>query len=116
MKSQHVNTAPSNDVDDSNVVEDVRVPSEVSSVVEELLVNLGAPIIDESHVSSADISDVADVSVESSTPMPDDITVLEDEPSELIALYLSVAYNETPRHIEICNDDYKFVAFSYSIL
>ena len=27
-----------------------------------------------------------------------------------------VAYDETPKHIAICNDDYKFVAFPYSIL
>ena len=36
-----------------------------------------------------------DASVESSTtPMPDDITVPEDEPSESVALHLPVAYDE----------------------
>jgi len=34
--------------------------SEISSVVEEPLVNPDAPIIDESYVSSADISDIVD--------------------------------------------------------
>jgi len=48
-------------------------------------------------VSSADISDVADVSVKSSTLIPDDIIVSEDEPSEPIALYLLTAYDETPK-------------------
>jgi len=66
-------------------------------------------------VSFENISDV-DVSVESSTPMPDDNTVSEDEPSELIVLYLPVACDETTRKIAICNDDYKIVAFSHSIL
>ena len=63
-------------------------------------------------MSSADLGDVVDASIESSTTMPDDITVLEDEPSESIALYLPVKYDETLRQIAICNEDYKFVAFS----
>ena len=67
MESRHVNIVPSNDVDDSKVVEDVHILFEISSVVEEFLVNSGAPIIDDSHVFSADISDVVDASVESST-------------------------------------------------
>ena len=31
-------------------------------------------------------------------------------------MHLLVAHDETPGQIAICNDDYKFVAFSYSIL
>ena len=54
-----------------------------------------------------------DASVEFITLMPDDITVLKDEPSEPIALHLPVVYDETPRQIAVCNDDYKFDAFSY---
>ena len=97
MESQHVNVVPSNNFNDSKVVEDVCVPSEISSIVEEPLVNPRVRIIDESHVSSVDISDVVNTSVESSIPMPDDITVPEDESSESIALYLPVAYDETLR-------------------
>ena len=97
LRESRVNIVSSNDVDDSKVVEDVRVPSEISSVVEKSLINSGASLIDESHVSSADISDVTDVSVKSSTLIPDDIIVSEDEPSEPIALYLPTAYNGTPR-------------------
>ena len=41
---------PSDDVDDLKVVEDVNVHSEISSVVEDLLVNPDTPIIDESCV------------------------------------------------------------------
>jgi len=115
LRESRVNIVSSNDVDDSKVVEDVRVPSEISSVVEKSLINSGASLIDESHVSSADISDVG-ATVESSTPIPDDIIVLEDEPSKSIALHLLITYNEIPRQIAICNDDYKFAAFSRSIL
>ena len=97
FKSRHVNIVPSNDVDNSKVVEEVRVPTEISSIVEEPLVNPGAPIIDESHVSSVDIIDTVDVSVECSTPMSNNIIVPEDEPSESITLHLSVTYDETPR-------------------
>jgi len=67
-------------------------------------------------MSSADISDVVDASVESSTLMPNDITVPEDESSESITLHLPVAYDETPRQKAICNDNYKFAAFSHNIL
>ena len=66
-----------------------------------------------SPVSSADISDVMDTSVESCTPMPDDITVPEDEPKGSIALHLPIAYDKTPA---ICNNDHKFAAFPHSIL
>ena len=38
------------------------------------------------------------------------------ELSESIALHLPIAHDETCRYIAICNDDYKFAAFSYSIL
>jgi len=97
LESRYVNIVPNNDIDDLKIVEDVCVPSKISSVDEEPLVNPGALIIDEIHVSFADISDVLDASVESSAPMPDDITAPEDEPSESIALHLSVTYDETPR-------------------
>ena len=36
--------------------------------------------------------------------------------SEIVALHLSEIYDETRRQITSCNDDYKFVAFSHSIL
>ena len=57
-----------------------------------------------------------DASIEFSIPMPDDIIVPVDELSESIVLHLPVAYDETPRQIAICNDDYKFAAFSHNIL
>jgi len=116
LKSRHIIIVPSNNVDDSKIVEDDRVRSEIFSVVEKSLVNPDAPITDESNVSSANSGDVMDASVESSTPMPDDIIIPKDEPSESIALHLLVAYDETPKQMAICNDDYKFDAFSHNIL
>ena len=68
---------PSDDVDDSKVVENVHVHSEISSVVEDPLVNPATPIIDESHVSSAGTNDVK-VLVDSSTPISDETYVHED--------------------------------------
>jgi len=56
-KSQHVNIVLCDDVDDSKVVEDVCVPSEITS-------------------------DVVNALVESSTPIPSDIYVHEDDTSE----------------------------------
>ena len=38
------------------------------------------------------------------------------EPSESIALHLFIAHDVTSRQVAICKDDYKFVAFSHSIL
>ena len=50
---RHVDFVPSDDVDDSKVVEDVHVHSEISGVVEDPLVSSDTPIIGENHVSSA---------------------------------------------------------------
>ena len=33
------------------------------------------------------------------------------DPSKTVVLHLLVAYDETPRQIAICNDDYKFAIF-----
>ena len=41
---------------------------------------------------------------------------LKVKSSKLIALHLPVAHDETPRQIAIYNGNYKFVAFSHSIL
>ena len=65
--------------ENTNAIKDVYVPSKISSVVEEPLVNLSASISDESHVSSMDISDVVYVLVESSTHITDETYVYEDD-------------------------------------
>jgi len=82
---------PSDDVNNSKIVENVKVPSENTSVVDDVyvpskisrlvkepLVNLSAPISNENHVSSADISDI-DVLVKSSTHITDESYVYEDD-------------------------------------
>ena len=68
---------PSDDIDDSKVVEDVHVHSEISGIVEDSLVNLGIPIIDVSHVPSAGINDV-NVPVDSRIPTPNEIYIHEE--------------------------------------
>ena len=75
LKSRHVNIVSSNGVDDSRVVEDVYVPFEIISVVEDTLVNSSTPIIDEVHVSSEGTSDVEDALMKSNIPISDDIYV-----------------------------------------
>jgi len=67
MESQHVNFVPSDDVNDSKVVEDVHIHFEIFGIVEDPLVNSDTLIIDESHVFSADSSDVVDALVDSNT-------------------------------------------------
>ena len=57
---------PSDDVDDSRVVEDVYVPFEIISVVDNTLVDPSTPTLDEVYISFEDTSDV-DAMVESST-------------------------------------------------
>ena len=60
--------------DDSKIVEDVHIHSEIFGVVEDSLVNPGTPIINKSHVSSAGTSDM-DVLVNSLTPISDEIYI-----------------------------------------
>jgi len=75
-KSRHVNIVSSDDVDDSRVVEDIYVLSEINSVIEHTLVDFSSLILDEVHVSS----DV-DALVESSSLSPDNIYVHKDDTS-----------------------------------
>lgn len=49
QRAIHVNIVYSDDVDDSMVVEDVYVSSEITSVVEDILVDSSAPILNEVH-------------------------------------------------------------------
>jgi len=69
---------PTDDVDDSRIVEGVYIPSEITSVVEDTLVDSSTLILDEVNVSSEDTSDIVDALVEPSTPKSVDIYVHED--------------------------------------
>jgi len=44
-KSQHVRTMPIDDVDDSNVVEDVQVPPKTISIIEDIAVGFDTPLL-----------------------------------------------------------------------
>ena len=83
---------PNDDIDDSKVVEDVHVHSEISGAIEDPLVNPGTPIIDESHVSSAGTNNVDDVLVDSSTLTPDGTCIhKENQKSQEIEIESIVA-------------------------
>ena len=49
---QHVRTVSSNDVDDSKVIEDVHILPKTASIIEDISVDSDTPIIDEIYVSS----------------------------------------------------------------
>jgi len=67
-ESQHVKTVPTNDVDDSKVVENVHVLSKTASIIEDIAVGSDTSIIDEIHKSSDSASDDVDEVVEPNTP------------------------------------------------
>jgi len=67
-QSRHVSTVSGDDVDDSNVVEDVHVPSKSASISEDISVGFDTQIIDEGHASYEGTSEVVDTLVESGTP------------------------------------------------
>ena len=54
---------PSDDVDDSKVVEDFHVPSKAASIIEDISIGYDTPIIDEADVSfdstSNDVNEIA---------------------------------------------------------
>ena len=66
-KSQYVRTVPSDDVDDSKIVEDVHVLSKTASIIEDISVGSGTPIIDEVHMSfdstSNDVDEIVKVNI-----------------------------------------------------
>ena len=59
---------PSDNIDSSKVVEDVNLLPEIISIVKNILVNFGTPIIDEVHVSPDSISVDVDEIVETNIP------------------------------------------------
>jgi len=44
-ESQHVRTVSSDDVDDSNVIEDVHIPSKTTNIIEDISVGFDIPIM-----------------------------------------------------------------------
>ena len=59
---------PTDDIDDSKVVDDVHVPSKTASIIEDIAVYSNKPIIDEIYMSSDSVSDDMDEIVEPNTP------------------------------------------------
>ena len=67
-KSQHVGAVPSDDVDDSKVIEGVHVSSKTANIIEDITVDFGTLIFDEVHVSSDSTSDDENKIVKSNKP------------------------------------------------
>ena len=99
-KSRRVSIVPSDDVEDSNVVEDVRGLSKTTSIIEDVIVGFDAPIIDEGHASYKGTSEVVDAIVESSTPTVDAyVHDTSDSALELVEFSVSsqiFRYSATP--------------------
>jgi len=68
-KNQHVSIVSSNDVDGSKVVENIHIPSKITSIIEDISVCSDTPILDEGHTSYEGTSEVVDVIVESGTSL-----------------------------------------------
>ena len=69
------------DIDNLRIVEDVHIPSEVTSNVDDLVKSC-TPTLDETHIHKENINDDHDALVESSTLMPDDLNVTENDTSD----------------------------------
>ena len=76
--SRHVNIVPSDNIGDSNVVENVRIHSEISSVIEDTSIDSCPPIYNEIPMCSEITVDVVEALVDSSIRIPDETYVHED--------------------------------------
>ena len=56
-ESQHVKIVPTDDVDNSKVVEDVQIPPKTISIIENIAVGFDTPINNETHMSPDSASD-----------------------------------------------------------
>ena len=68
---------PSDDVDDSKVVEDVHVYSESFSTIQDTSIDPCPPILNEILMSSTGTSDIVDALVDSNTLIPNEIYIHE---------------------------------------
>jgi len=66
--------------DNSKIIEDVHISSQVTNDVDEL-VKSSTPVLDETHVHEESISDVQNTLVKSSTPALDEIHTHEESTS-----------------------------------
>ena len=75
-ESQHVKTVPTDDVDDSKVIEEVHVPSKTLSIIEDTSVCADTLVNNEIYMSSDSASNDVDEIVESNT------TIMPSKPFE----------------------------------
>ena len=74
-KSRYVSIVPSDDVNESKGVENVPVPSETTSIIEDISIGFGTPILDKGHAFYAGISEIVGVIFELSTILTVDVHV-----------------------------------------
>ena len=72
-----------NDINNSKIVEDVHILSEITINVVDDLIKSNTPIVDEIHIHEESVNDVQNALVESSTHIPDDIDISEDDSNDL---------------------------------
>jgi len=97
LLDSYVKTVPTNDVDDSNVVEDVHVPFKIANIIEDISVVSDTLIIDEIHMSFDSASDDVDEIVEPNTPtMPSKPFKSPCAEYSFIIVPIDSSFNESP--------------------
>jgi len=78
------------DIENSKIVEDVYIPSEITSDVD--LIKSNTLALDETPIHEESISDVQDALVKPSTPISDDINISEDDTRDLEHVVMKSSY------------------------
>jgi len=86
-----MNSVLGDDLRDSRVVEDVYIPSKTTSIIEDISVDSGTPILDDGHASYEGNTEVMKAMVESGTPLIVDTHVHDtrDSAPELVESSIS---------------------------
>jgi len=82
-ESRYINSFPSDDVRDLRVIEDVNISLTISSVTEDSLANSDTQIINEIYEFSKSTSNDVDMLLESSTLIPTDIHIHDNDTSDV---------------------------------
>ena len=81
LEESYTNNVQIDDIDNSRIIEDVHISSEVTSDVVDELVKSNIPKLNKTRVHEENVSDIQDALVEPSTLIPDDTDVSEDDTS-----------------------------------
>ena len=100
-ESQHVRTVPTDEVDDSKVVEDVQVSSKTLNIIEDIAVDsVTTQIIDESHMSSDSANDDVDEIVEPHIPtVPSQPFESPCAETSFMVIPINLSFRESPEFL-----------------